>query len=189
MHAHMDSERIADLVAQGAAWVPVPLRAKVPDMCRSVPQAGLHLTDLPKVLVLEIFHPSIQFVAKVDPACLKKDIERKVVLEAFRFVDDLLTLRLVTLGLSRRFKAPAALHSVRRAIHANLPLHLQRSHRLSHLACFMILKTIKGRDEQGAMALSYAKTYQVSSMLELFPDPTKDVCLKVLAGLKGNPFP
>lgn len=185
----MDSERVADLIAKEAAWVPVPPRARVPNMCKAVPQAALHLTDLPHVLVLDIFHPANRFVDVVDPACVKKGVARDVVLEAFRFVDDLLALRLVNLGLSRRFKASAAVHSVRRAIHANVPMHLQRPHRLSVLACVVILKTLKSGEKQGAMALSHAKTYRLTTMLELLPGPSNDACLKILSGLHGNSFP
>ena len=88
----------------------------------------------------------------------------------FRYVDDLLTMRLVNRAFAYRYKSTACVHALRRMMHAK-PYRYQDTHWMFAMHCAALLMTRMARtvEEQGAVALQLLKSVVVARMMQEMP--------------------
>jgi len=86
----------------------------------------------------------------------------------FRYVDDLLTMRLVNRAFAYRYKSTACVHALRRMMHARAHTRTQDMHWMFGMHCTALLMTRMAPtvEEQGVVALQLLKTVVVARMMQ-----------------------
>ena len=169
----MNAERIVALLTEDKRCGCVALRKNTPLVTKDKPQAGLHLADLPNVLQYEIFSGA-NFARVPNTITVKETKEkRERLLETFRFVEDLLAIRLVNVLLARRFMPTTMMHAARRAIHLTRNFQHGKLHGMNVIAAISILQTMNNLDMQGHMAYAHLRTYRINAAIAAMGN-TKD---------------
>ena len=133
----------------------------------------MHLVDLPHVLQYAIFSEA-NFSSVPHTITVQETTEkRERILEMFRFVDDLLALRLVNVLLARRFMPTTMMHAARRAIHLTRNYHHGKLHGMNVISAIAILQTMHCLDTQGHMAYAHLRTYRINAAIAAMGN-TKD---------------
>ena len=168
----MHAERIVALLTEDKRCACVALRKNTPLVTKDKPQAGLHLVDLPHVLQYEIFNAA-NFSQVLTVTVKETNEKRERLVEVFRFVEDLLALRLVNVLLARRFKPTTMMHAARRAIHMTRNLQHGKLHGINVIAAIAVLQTMNCLDTQGHMAYAHLRTYRINAAIAAMGN-TKD---------------
>ncbi len=164
VHAPMDAARLSELLRRSVVRRPVEVTQRPRFMEPRVPQSGLHLSDLPNVLIALIFainnfvDPNLDIFARRT---------REECFALFAFVEDLQALRLVNANLSRRFKPTVIIQTVRRSIFLNSDSTHKSVYGANLIAFITMNQATRCMTEQGAQAFAYLKTYRLQQLLEI----------------------
>ena len=108
----------------------------------------------------------------------------------FRYVDDVLALRLVNVAFSHRYKAMAFLHAIRRKMHSQMYRHPQLSYIYSmHCTAVLLCRLAPTVQEQGNLALAFLKATVVSRMLQEMPRKDMHSTISEVASLAPTIVP
>ncbi len=175
-------QNVVDQLKKNATEPPVRIRAAW-DLARDRQDKPFYFGWLPNEVANKILRPP-NFVEVDGGLCLPQSMSTAERKEMFRYVDELLALRLVNVACSHRYKAMGFLHAIRRMMHAQPYRHHQLSYIYSmHCTAVLMCRIAPTVEEQGTMALALLKATVVSRMMQEMPrkdmQPTADEIARV----------
>ena len=169
-------QHLVDLMKTNATEPSVRIRAAW-DMARDRDDKPFYFGWLPTELSNKILRAP-NFVELDGGLCLPQSMSTAERKELFRYVDELLALRLVNVAFAHRYKAMGCLHAIRRKMHAQMYRHPQLSYIYSmHCTAVLLCRIAPSVQEQGTLAFAFLKATVVSRMLQEMP--RKDMHLTV----------
>jgi len=171
--------RIMNLMIEGAQRRPVRIVPSHP-MVRARTDVPFCFAWLPKELYDKILHP-LNYVGIPGNFAMPQDTSLEERKRIFRYVDDLIALRMVNRSFSVRFKHQACIQSIRWMMHAKpytIDMHWVFA---MHCTVCMAVTLAASAEAKGDVALQHLKTTLITRMMKETPrhmvQPTVDeVC-------------
>lgn len=161
-------QRIIGRIVEDATRKPVRIR-HVSGWERARTDAPFYFGWLPTELTDKVIH-SRNFITVEGGLNLPTAMGAAERRAMFRYVDDLLAMRMVNRSFAYRYKSTACVHALRRMMHAK-PYRCQDMRWLYAMHCTALVMTRMAPtvEEQGAVALHVLKSVVVAHMMQEMP--------------------
>ena len=161
-----DSE-LWERVASTSTYTPVEVE-KTTRVVRAHLDQPFVLGYLPEDLMTYCFKPH-NFVVAQPGLSIPNNVGAAERSEMFRYVDDMMAIRLVSRAFSRRYKAYTCLQAIRRQIHSGRGLTQDRRWMFCmHNAALIGVSMGATIDAQGNAALEHLKTLRITSAIHSY---------------------
>lgn len=179
----LDPDEMEAMLRRTALRRPVEVRCLPYFLRATVPQRGLHLTDLPCALLAMIF--SVDHFIDQRPNIHDVPTSKEEGLKAFAYVNDLAALRLVNVSMSRRYKVSTCTQAVRRAIYLKPRCPLKTTYAANLIGFIVMNQVMRCQTEQGALGFAFLKTFRIQELLDGKDQLSKEQKSKIKDMLKG----